>query len=117
MAILEDLTGMGIRFAIDDFGTGYSSLSVLKRLPLCALKIDRSFVQDMETNADDQAIVRAIIGMAHTLKLRVIAEGVERRDQLDSLRKEQCDDVQGFLISPPKPAEQITPLLGRKLFA
>ncbi|MCA1633143.1 MAG: EAL domain-containing protein [Acidobacteria bacterium] len=118
---LHQIKGMGIRLAIDDFGTGYSSLSYLKRLPIDVLKIDRSFVCESTTAPDDAAIVMAIIGLAHNLKMKVIAEGVETEEQLAFLRLLRCDEIQGFLCSQPLAAAafkqfvdgfQITPQLG-----
>jgi diguanylate cyclase (GGDEF)-like protein len=104
-AILHKLTEMGVRISIDDFGTGYSSLSYLKRFPLCSIKIDRSFVQDITLNPDDAAIPKAIIAMAHSLKLNVLAEGIETKEQLSILQELGCDDMQGYLLSRPVPAE------------
>lgn len=104
---LERLKDAGVALAMDDFGTGYSSLSYLKRLPLDTLKIDRSFVMDLERDQGDAAICSAIIAMAHSLGLNVIAEGVETQAQLDYLRDEGCDDVQGYFISKPLAAEEI----------
>jgi len=105
---LDRLRSLGIRVSIDDFGTGYSSLSYLKRLPLDALKIDRTFISDVTENPDDAAITRAIITMSHNLNLKVIAEGVETEQQLAFLRTNHCDEVQGYLFSKPLPADEIT---------
>jgi EAL domain-containing protein (putative c-di-GMP-specific phosphodiesterase class I) len=102
---LHALKDLGLNLSIDDFGTGYSSLSYLKRFPIDSLKIDRSFIRDLTTNPDDAAITRAIIAMAHSLKLRVVAEGVEEEKQIEFLRQEGCDEMQGFFFSPPVPAE------------
>jgi diguanylate cyclase (GGDEF)-like protein/PAS domain S-box-containing protein len=112
---LEALRGRGIRIAIDDFGTGYSSLNYLKRYPVHSLKIDRSFVTEVGTNPADAGIVRAIIEMAHGLKLNAVAEGVETRDQFLHLQRFGCDEMQGYWLSPPLPAEGINELLAREL--
>jgi diguanylate cyclase (GGDEF)-like protein len=98
--ILEGLKGMGVTLSIDDFGMGHSSLGYLKRFPVDLLKIDRTFVKDLPHDRDDVAITRAIIAMAHSLKMSVVAEGVERHDQYDLLRAEGCDQFQGFLCQP-----------------
>lgn len=105
---LEQLKTLGIRICIDDFGVGYSSLNYLKQFPLNTLKIDRSFIRDIETNENDADITEAIIALAHSLCLQVVAEGVENEEQLSYLVPNGCDLVQGFLFSSPCPADQIT---------
>ena len=108
---LRQLREAGFMLSVDDFGTGYSSLAYLKRFPLDALKIDRAFVREVDANADDAAIALAIIGMAHSMKLKVIAEGVESVSQLNFLRERGCDQMQGFYFSRPLPAADSTQAL------
>ena len=110
-ATLNSLRAAGGTFFLDDFGTGYSSLSYLKRLPIDRLKIDRSFIADIVTEPDDAAIAQTIIAMAHTLRLEVIAEGVETETQLALLRRWRCDAYQGYLCSRPMSADDMTRLL------
>jgi diguanylate cyclase (GGDEF)-like protein/PAS domain S-box-containing protein len=110
-AALHELKMLGCRLYLDDFGTGYSSLAYLKRFPIDALKIDRSFVLDLTTDRDDAAIAGAIIAMAHSLGMRVVAEGVEHREQLDVLKAHGCDEFQGYYFARPMPAEQYSAML------
>ncbi len=109
--ILDALYGMGLHLAIDDFGTGYSSLSALQQFPISTLKIDQSFVRDVAIDRDDAAIVDAIIQMAHSLRLEVVAEGVESEAQLEFLRRHGCDHAQGHLFGAPVSADEFCQLL------
>ena len=106
--LLSRLNELGVQVAIDDFGTGYSSLSSLKDLPVHNLKIDRAFIEDLAESPKDVAVTRAIIAIGHGLGLTVVAEGVESEEQFAILREEKCDEIQGFLISPPVPGDQFT---------
>ena len=109
--ILEEVRKMGMSISIDDFGTGYSSLAYLQKLPIDHVKIDRTFVQDLDTNENDKAIILAVIAMAHSLKLGVIAEGVETQQQRDFLHQHECDSAQGYLFSKPVPLDDFCQLL------
>jgi len=111
IATLNELSAMGIQILIDDFGTSYSSLGYLKRFPITTLKIDKSFVRDLPGDSDNAAITSAIIVMANSLKLKVIAEGVETEEQLAFLQSQKCDEIQGYFFSEPVPAEVFTRLL------
>ena len=111
ISISEQLRALGVKLAIDDFGTGFSSLSYLKRFPVDYVKIDRSFISEVEHSTRDAAITRAIIAMVHSPERRVVAEGVETQAQMDFLKANQCDEIRGYLLSPPVPAEQFAELL------
>ena len=113
IATFQQLRDLGVKLAIDDFGTGYSSLSYLKRIPVDYVKIDQAFIRGLGESSEDAAITRAIIAMAHGLSLKVVAEGVERREQLEFLKNEHCDEVQGYLISRPIEAADLAELLRR----
>ncbi len=110
-SILQALRERGVRVAIDDFGTGYSSLSYLRRFPVDELKIDQSFVHRMTTHLGDAPIVTAILAMARSLKLRVVAEGVETAEELAFLKAHDCDEAQGYFFSRPVPPEQFAMML------
>lgn len=114
LEMLQTLRRMGVRISLDDFGTGYSSLSYLKRFPIDTLKIDQAFVRDIGTSADDEAITRAIIAMAHTMGMDVVAEGVETQVHMDFLVREGCDYIQGYLLSRPVPDEELSGFLRRQ---
>ncbi|HXF80586.1 MAG TPA: EAL domain-containing protein [Usitatibacter sp.] len=115
--VMQELRDMGVRIAIDDFGTGHSSLGYLKRFPIDRLKVDRSFVRDLPHNGDDVAITRAVIAMAHSLKMSVVAEGVEHQDQFDLLRSEGCDEFQGFFCARPLEEEDLMRFLAGRYVA
>jgi len=108
---LEDLQAMGVRLSLDDFGTGYSSLTYLQRLPVNTLKIDKSFIDMIMMEQGQPAIIGSIIGMAHILKMNVVAEGVEKQQQLDYLSKNDCDCIQGYFFSRPVPEAAAIQLL------
>ncbi|MGB5966804.1 MAG: EAL domain-containing protein, partial [Spirulinaceae cyanobacterium] len=114
---LRELRKLGITISIDDFGTGYSSLGYLKQFPFNNLKIDRCFVRNINLDDKDIAITQAIINMAHTLNLKVIAEGVETQEELDFLREHKCDEIQGYFFSRPVPAQELSSLIreGKRL--
>jgi diguanylate cyclase (GGDEF)-like protein len=113
VAVLEKLKSLGVQIAIDDFGTGHSSLAYLKRFPIDTIKIDRSFIRDIPADAGDMKIARAIIAMAHALRLKVVAEGVETSEQLKFLRAQRCDAAQGFHLYRPLPADEVAAVVKR----
>jgi EAL domain-containing protein (putative c-di-GMP-specific phosphodiesterase class I) len=110
-SILKTLRERGVQVAVDDFGTGYSSLSYLRKFSIDALKIDQSFVRQITTAPDETTIVTAVISMGRSLKLRVVAEGVETQEELAFLQAHQCDEAQGYFFSRPLPPEQFAKLL------
>lgn len=115
VSILRRLKDQGIRMAIDDFGTGYSSLAYLKRFPIDSVKVDRSFVEDIPQDVDSMAIAQAVIAMAHSLRLKVVAEGVESEAQLSFLRSEGCDEIQGYYFSAARTAGEIPGIMHKTL--
>ena len=114
LQLMAEVKSLGVSLALDDFGTGYSSLSRLKLFPLDFLKIDQSFVRDIHTDPDDAAIVRAVVGMAHEMKMQVIAEGVENQAQLDFLQALHCEKCQGYFFSEAVLPDKIEAFLQRK---
>ena len=114
VATMKELQGLGVQLSIDDFGTGYSSLSALKTFPVSRLKIDKSFIDGLLADENDQAVAGAVISLGQTLNLRVIAEGVETEAQAAFLRGLNCDEMQGYLFSKPLPAPEIEELLRTK---
>jgi EAL domain-containing protein (putative c-di-GMP-specific phosphodiesterase class I) len=114
IAILEKLSTMGVLVSVDDFGTGYSSMSYLRRFPIDKLKIDRGFISEIMSRSEDASIVRAIISLAHSLKLKVVAEGVESTEQLEFLKTLGCDQYQGYYYSRALPASEFEALVRSK---
>jgi EAL domain-containing protein (putative c-di-GMP-specific phosphodiesterase class I) len=112
---LHDLKKIGVRIAMDDFGTGYSSLGNLRSFPFDKIKIDRSFVSDLENNPDAVSIVHAVVGLGHNLGMATCAEGVETSQQLAYLRREGCSEVQGYYYSKPKPAAEVDKMIRQSL--
>jgi EAL domain-containing protein (putative c-di-GMP-specific phosphodiesterase class I) len=111
VATMEELEGLGVQLSIDDFGTGYSSLNALKTFPVARLKIDKSFVNNLATNDSDKAVAGAVISLGQKLNLRVIAEGVETAEQVEFLRANNCDEIQGYYFSKPVGSEGVEALL------
>jgi EAL domain-containing protein (putative c-di-GMP-specific phosphodiesterase class I) len=110
-SVLKTLRENGVQLAIDDFGTGYSSLSYLRKFPVDSLKIDQSFVRQITSSPDETSIVAAVISMGRSLKLRVVAEGVETQEELSFLQAHRCDEAQGYFFSRPVPPQQFAKLL------
>ena len=113
LSILRRLKALGVRIAMDDFGTGYSSLSYLQSFPFDKIKIDRSFIADVQSSHQSAAIVRAVIGLARGLEVPVVAEGVETNEQLAFLSQEFCNEIQGYLIGRPFPIASYADMVGR----
>jgi EAL domain-containing protein (putative c-di-GMP-specific phosphodiesterase class I) len=111
VSLLSELKDLGCYLSLDDFGTGYSSLAYLKRFPIDCVKIDRSFIMDIPKEVDDMALTRGIIALAHSLRMKVVAEGVETNEQSEFLAANDCDELQGFLFSKPLSAEDLVTLL------
>jgi EAL domain-containing protein (putative c-di-GMP-specific phosphodiesterase class I) len=117
MRVLKAIKSLGVILAIDDFGTGYSSMSLLKKFPIDVLKIDRSFVREITSNSEDKAIADAIIALGRVLDLTIVAEGVETAEQEAFLRAHNCDEVQGYMISKPVPADEFTAFMANHTVA
>jgi len=113
--LLEQLRKLGVGLAIDDFGTGYSSLSYLKRFPFTTVKIDRSFVKDLSQDRDAEALTDGIVTLAHGLRMKVVAEGVETVEQLNYLRSHGCDEIQGYWLCKPVTADDVCAFMARHL--
>jgi EAL domain-containing protein (putative c-di-GMP-specific phosphodiesterase class I) len=113
--LLDCISELGIEISIDDFGTGYSSLAYLKKLPVDTLKIDKEFIRDITEDEDDASIVKSVIALAKSMRIAVLAEGVETKDQLSFLKKEGCSLIQGYYLSQPKPAADIPALISYPL--
>jgi len=114
ISILRRLKGLGVKIAMDDFGTGYSSLSYLQKFPFDKIKIDRSFVSNVQSNPQSATIIRAVIGLGRGLNLPIVAEGVETQGELDFLTEEACDEIQGYLVGRPAPIDLYADLVGRR---
>jgi EAL domain-containing protein (putative c-di-GMP-specific phosphodiesterase class I) len=114
ISILRRLKSLGVKIAMDDFGTGYSSLSYLQKFPFDKIKIDRSFVSNVQSNPQSATIIRAVIGLGRGLNLPIVAEGVETQGELDFLTEEACDEIQGYLVGRPAPIDLYADLVGRR---
>jgi EAL domain-containing protein (putative c-di-GMP-specific phosphodiesterase class I) len=114
VSILRRLKQLGVRIAMDDFGSGYSSLSYLQSFPFDKIKIDKTFVANLDHSPQSAAIIRAVIGLGRGLELPIVAEGVETKSQLDFLTREACDQVQGYVVGRPLPIEEYADLVGRR---
>jgi EAL domain-containing protein (putative c-di-GMP-specific phosphodiesterase class I) len=113
LSTLRRLKALGVQIAMDDFGTGYSSLSYLQSFPFDKIKIDKTFISNLDRSAQSAAIVRAVMGLGRNLKLLVVAEGVETKEQLEALRREHCDEMQGYFIGYPSPIDEYAQIVGR----
>jgi EAL domain-containing protein (putative c-di-GMP-specific phosphodiesterase class I) len=114
LATLHQLRALGVRISMDDFGTGYSSLAYLRSFPFDKIKIDRSFVRDMPERNDSQAIIRAVTGLANSLKMSTVIEGIETEEQLKMAKAEGCNEAQGFLFSKPMPEREVAEFLAKR---